>query len=360
MKKRNHQRARRAVLVGLVLVLLVQVGLALALEWYGSSLHDSIYGQKVRQLKHRLKTGPARPLLAVQVGSSRTLNGMRGRAAEPWLARHLGRPVVLFNMGFVAAGPITNLLNTRRLLNEGIRPDLLLLEVFPAFLHDFQPIFEVQPDRLSTDWLRHGEMRLVARHAGADRPHVERDWWLARATCVSGSRLPLLARTAPTLLAPAVQGNALIEARLDDSGWLEMARPSSARLERAREHARSEYQWVLAGFRLSRRALAALAENIDLARQEGIMVALVLMPEGPTFRGWYPPGTWEAIERTIRQVSREHGVPLLNFREGMEEGSFIDSHHLDPEGAVLFARGLAERIEPLLRQAGERHDGASR
>ena len=45
----------------------------------------------------------------------------------------LGRPVVVFNFGLWGAGPGTSLLTLHRLLAEGTRPDLVLIEVLPIF-----------------------------------------------------------------------------------------------------------------------------------------------------------------------------------------------------------------------------------
>src|SRR5947209_3513628 len=128
MGRTERRRARQAVLAGLALFALVQVALAPLFLHRGLCLRDPAYGHKVRRLKERL-AGEPRPLLVVGIGSSRTLFGLRGEVAQPWLSEQMGRPVVLFNMGLTGAGPITNLLNLRRLLNEGVRPDLVVLEV---------------------------------------------------------------------------------------------------------------------------------------------------------------------------------------------------------------------------------------
>ena len=81
----------------------------------------------------------------------------------------------------------------------------------------------------------------------------------------------------------------------DESGYVPPAPDAASRRERATEFARQQYEAYVQAFRLSPRRLALIGETIEAARHEGIAVALVLMPEGPTFRSWYPPGTWEII-----------------------------------------------------------------
>ena len=77
-----------AVLLGLVLFALAQVALATVILIDGPSVRDPVYGRKLARLRKRLATDPGqpRPLTIVQVGSSRTAVGLRGREAEPWLA----------------------------------------------------------------------------------------------------------------------------------------------------------------------------------------------------------------------------------------------------------------------------------
>jgi hypothetical protein len=106
---------------------------------------------------------------------------------------------------------------------------------------------------------------------------------------------------------------------------------------------------LLEGFRLSPRLLTVVRQTLELARDAGVRAALVVMPEGPTFRGLYPPGAWQQIEAALTELSRAAGVPLLDFRTAVAESGFSDSHHLYADAASRFSQPLARRIEPLLR-----------
>ena len=70
----------------------------------------------------------------VMLGSSRTGLAFHGKRAEQALAAELGRPAVAFNYGVPASGPVTHLVYLDRLLDGGITPDVLVLEVMPTML----------------------------------------------------------------------------------------------------------------------------------------------------------------------------------------------------------------------------------
>src|SRR6476661_8823531 len=102
----GKQQTRRAMLLGLALFGLAQLVLAAASQTRWPALRDPDHAHKMRLLDARLKPAPGRPrpLTVVQLGSSRTVFGLRGQVAELWLARRLGRPVVVFNLGHYGAG----------------------------------------------------------------------------------------------------------------------------------------------------------------------------------------------------------------------------------------------------------------
>src|SRR3954470_1530959 len=126
---RSRRGARTALLTALVGFFAIQAGLDVLL----GGLWQAYYSHKLRALRRALHSAD-HPQLVVMLGSSRTDHALNGSAVEPLLARELGRPVVVYNFGVPTAGPVTHLLHLRRLLADGVRPDLLLVEVMPSFL----------------------------------------------------------------------------------------------------------------------------------------------------------------------------------------------------------------------------------
>jgi hypothetical protein len=348
----GKQRARRAVLLGCGLFVLAQLLLAMCVQTRWSGLRDPDHDHKMCVLEARLvpEPGQPRPLSVVQFGSSRTVYGLRGQVAEPLLKERLGRPVVVYNMGNYGTGTLANRLAVGRLFRRGIRPDLVLLEVFPPALQEHWLHYDLRAERFHASQFDHDELQLLKRLVPG-RVSLEREWWLAQAAPLYGFRLPLLTATAPTWLELNFRTDKFSGA--DDSGWVPLLAPRSAR-QRALAEVEEEYRGVAEHYRLSPRVLAVLCETVERCREAGSMVGLVLMPEGPLLRSLYPPELWRTIREAVAGVSRRTGAALLDLRETVPEAEFVDSHHLFPEGAARFSRALARRIEPLLRRAAQR------
>src|SRR6476659_3003619 len=127
-------KARGAVLWALAIVLLAHVGLAVAIERWLPQLRDTMFGGQAVAVRQRLDAAPSGPLTVVVLGSSRVQWGIRGKDLETALAQRLGRPVMVFNLGMPAAAPLQELLAFNHLCQQGIHPDLVLVEVLPAQL----------------------------------------------------------------------------------------------------------------------------------------------------------------------------------------------------------------------------------
>ncbi|MBI1915588.1 MAG: hypothetical protein HYS12_12770 [Planctomycetes bacterium] len=348
-RRREQRRARVAVMSGAALFLLTQLGLGFVTTAWRPELRDPYYGQKVRLLQRRLADAPASPSTVVMVGSSRTAYGFAPARLEERLEREAGRPVVAFNFGLFGAGPATELLTLRRLLDDGIRPSLLLVEVLPPLLAAQVPLNEFNRERLPTWKLRATEVALVEEYGGALRPGLRPAWYR---TCLLPTyylRLPLLNHAFPVLLGCANRTGGFAEA--DGSGWTPAPPLTPERRKRNLVQAEKEYGLCLQGFRPGGPAAEGLCQVLELCRKEGIPAALVVMPEGPVFRGFYPPESWPRVESYLDELSRRYGVPWLNARHWFGEEAFTDSHHLRPEGAAVFTQQLTkEIIAPLLRQ----------
>jgi hypothetical protein len=144
---------------------------------------------------------------------------------------------------------------------------------------------------------------------------------------------------------------------LDESGVQQIFDPrfTSAQRLRAMQLASDQYHPQLAGFHLGGPQCQALRELLASCRKEGTPVALVVMPEGPAFRSWYPPGTWEIAKKWLTQMSEEYDAPLVIARDWIDdEEDFLDSHHLLRSGREKLIRRLGrEYVLPLLRRRKE-------
>ncbi len=345
--KHIARHARAALLCGLGVFLSLQVGLAVLIEYRRPELRDPLYAPRARRLAERTHAGPVRPLTVVMLGSSRTRFGFDPRGVEQELVKRFARPVVVFNFGIDGSGPLMELIHLKRLLVGGVRPDLVLIEVLPALLDGHAPCADL--GRLSPERLWHHELALVERYAETDGERTA-EWWQGWAVPWHTHRLKIAAWAAPQLVPLNVRTGWFTSA--NDWGWAPPVEDHSpAAHARALETAHAMYIGKLTGFQLGGVGCRALEELLEVCREEKIHAALVVMPEGPVFRSWYPSYAWGQIEIYVTELSREFDTPFVSAREWMAEEDFSDSHHLLPDRAAVFSARLnREAIMPLLEE----------
>ncbi len=306
---------------------------------------DPEYGYRLAQVRRWRQDRPDRPLVLV-IGSSRTQMGVS--PADMGFADEPGSPLV-YNFGQSAAAPLQLLLTLLRVLDDGVRPDYLLVELFPAAL-----VYDGPAEKLLEPFwvprLGSGDLRRLAPYVG-DPAVLRRSVAAARVNPWYSFRHFLLSHVAPRWQHPLARKNYLWG--FDEYGWLPYPAeevPDGLRARGAGQ-ARSGYGPSLASFEPGRACDRALRDIIDRCRAEGIPLAFYLTPEGPEFRSWYTPAARERIAAYVGSLAGPHGIPVLDAADGFAEEEFADSHHLLRHGAVHFSRRLAdEGIRPWLRR----------
>jgi hypothetical protein len=327
----------------------LQIGLAVAIEFWLPDLRDPAYGVKLRVLKHRVTAGVTQQPMVLMGGSSRVEYGLLGQPLEQQLAEELGTRPVVFNFGITAGGALTQLLVINRLVGEGIRPDLMLVEVFPPNLSvntGLNELPRLTPERL---WL--DELPLLANFGARPLPELRVEWWQGWPAPSYSHRHAILTRLAPLFLPGGVV--AISSSRFDDSGM----GPTFTCPRSPEEHQHAvaatiaQYRPWFHEFRLGGACCDALRETLRLCRREHIGAALVLMPEATEYRDTlYSPESWAQIEAFVADLSREFDVPVINARDWVPSDEFADGHHLIAAGAERFTERLGrEHLAPLLR-----------
>jgi hypothetical protein len=320
--------------------LVLQLGLAVAIELWLPQLRDPFYAYKAARLRDRSRTDPG-ALTVVMLGTSRTTYGLKAGELEHKLAEARRQRVVAFNFGIPGAGPLTQLLALKRLLADGVKPDVLLIEVLPPLLNGLIPNSEF--DRLPAHRLKLGELRLLARY-GAPLPELRQSWWKAWPIPWYSHRFAIISAAVPSLLSWQIREDWF--RCVDGHGWVDPpygeVTPQQQRAGVAR--ARNDYAGYLTNFRVGGPACAALRELLGLCRREKIVAVLVLMPEGSDFRSWYGAEHWSQISAFLQDLQRDYDVPLIDAREWVWDEDFADSHHLLPHGADIFTARLASSL----------------
>jgi hypothetical protein len=305
-------------------------------------VRDPEVESKLARLCVRRAEAPGRPLVVV-LGSSRTAYGLDAAS----LSRDSG--ALVFNFGIMGSGPLMHLVNLRRLLAVGVRPDLLYVEVMPPLLADLG--LPLEEKLLEASRLRLGELLALRRYSHGSL-RLLRHWCMARVLPGGAPRAGLHSYVAcdSTDIAPG---------RLDGYGWRERLddltekdRREGVGLARRQYSAPCAVPYVAAG---SRRALEDL---LALGCRKGIAVRLLLMPEGKGFRALYSPPARQALTALLTQLRARWGVDVVDARSWVGEAGFWDTHHLLAEGARCFTERLSrEALTPALAELSRQRRG---
>jgi hypothetical protein len=306
---------------------------------------DPEFAAKFERLAARLQESPEKPLI-LMLGSSRTLLMLDAGSLHP---QWDGKPAQVFNFGMKGSGPLLEHICLERILKAGVRPDLLLLEVFPALYN--RPL-----DRsLEEVWFQEGRLRhaevteLRPFHSNTQR--IWRRWLRFRLKPWGGIERSLEDYLDPLSLDHPDHAGDYDITVIDPYGWEPHFRAGITDSQRAhyREIAQAQYRSAMGPYEPAPNAFLALKAILDTCEQLHLPVALVMMPEGPFFRSFYPPGMEAHLTKTFGTISLERKVLLVNARDWLPEEELYDSHHALPAGAERFSSRLRDEVlKPLL------------
>ena len=335
----THGRAtaRAAILTGIVVAILAHAGLAVAVETEWPQWRDPEFFHRLNRLvavvREEKAVGHTRPLVVV-IGGSRSQMGLS--------PEHLGlgngpADPVVFNCAQSGCLPVGERLNLARLLASGLVPACVLLEVLPPVLADRGPM----DDRIPAARLGLADLeRLHPYHTHPAR--VRSDWFRSRVTSWYTLRLPLMANVGlADALPPGPNRPDFLWSRMQLHGWVPFPATAWSDDQRAAGLvlARRQYGFLLDDFRIDPVNDLALRDALAVCRNSHIRAALFVMPESPTFRGWYPPAARQKVGTYLDDLSREFGVPVFDASRWFDdEAVFKDGHHLLRSGAEAFSK----------------------
>ncbi|MFO0964290.1 MAG: hypothetical protein U0793_01710 [Gemmataceae bacterium] len=274
----------------------------------------------------------------VFVGSSLTLVGCHAPLLEDVLSRDTGVPWTACNLGHPSAGPVTQLLFVRRLLDRGVRPDLVVVEFFPPML--------TAPDRPAdlARWpaylLSRRDVRFLQRYGGA--ADLDRDWWTSNLVPAFGHRRAIVNRWA-TFLVPPVERD-YVWGTLAAGGWLALPEIAAEQLNASRDRPRQVFGDTLRVYKPGHANLQALHELLGLLKQRQVPCVLLWMPEGPGMRSLYTPEALRTVDALLSDIEHAYAIKHVDARAWLPEDLFVDSYHLSERGARRFAPRLATAL----------------
>ncbi len=332
VRSTRASRSRFAILYGVFTVFALQLGFGFYAE-QSPKRKDPPFGDKYAKLSTRSADRP----LVLMLGTSRTLLGFHAGQVEDEFPK-----VRAFNFGTPSSGPITHLVYLHRLLDAGIVPDLLIVEVLPSALTDGAE-GPIEQSFFTGERLSESEVDLVTRF-GFPRHKVHSAWRESVYSPLSALRFQIVSRYFPSWIPWQLRWD--WSRNTDGHGWATPPRPvatTEERLERT-ANAEAEYRGTLAQMTPEGRPLLALEELLELARARGIRTRIIIMPEAPSFQELYPPGLSNRIAALLERTAHAHGSNLIDARHWLTEDDCYDGHHMFRHGAERFTRRLTEEV----------------
>jgi hypothetical protein len=281
------------------------------------------------------------------IGSSRTAMGVRPGS---WEEVRGGSKPLIFNMSLLGGGPVMELLVARRAFADGLRPRIVLLEYWPPYLYSEGIWTETR--RIVVGRLSPLDQPVVHNYF-PDREEAEARIRVQHWNPIWETRERLLVQVLPKWLRNDRRIDWMWDG-VDEWGWkAAFEYPPGMTEERARMVAACHdiYQPLFANYRISPEPDRALREAVAVAREHGAEVGLVFLPESRQFRSWYTPDAERQAREHLAAISRELALPVINAREWIDDGLFVDGFHLTRVGAVEFTRKLGPAIEATFPEA---------
>jgi hypothetical protein len=339
----RRKSARVAVWSGVAAFLGLTAAMAAALDTVLPEWRDPEFGHNLNQLRKWQTDSPHRPLV-VAFGSSRTQMGLSPAAMgfpdEP------GSPVV-YNFGYRAGRPLGVWLHFTRVLDSGVKPAAVLVQLDPNEIMVDGPAeqqYATWAPRFSP-----GDIRRLAPFT-RDPSAFRRGWVKGRLNPWATYREAVLSDLLPEWQTTRQRASFVWET-MDEYGFAPhplLSVPDESR-PGIESRVRSIHARPLAGFEPSAMAGAVFREDVARCRAEGIAVAFFWAPTSPKYRSWYTPASRAAIEAYSRKLSSELNVEVFPAPGHLEETDFADGFHLLRHGAAKYSRWLADNhLKPWL------------
>jgi hypothetical protein len=359
-KARQVRRGRAAVLWALGAFLALQAAFHYPLTRLWPQLRDAEYGNKIAALRNK-RSGPGRnhPLI-VALGSSMTAMALCPDALATCQPNDPDGPLV-YNFAMNSSGNVVQLLCLRRLLDEGIRPDLVLVEASPHFLYRKHNTYQ-QGEFFPHLRLEAGDFAVLNRYADQPR-RLWRRWCKAQTW-------PWLAHrhNIQNWLIPSWVGRELLVHHLwihtDEWGWETMPNPQQIHdryfKSPNRRAAIHNYLRYLGRQPFDRDMERALAEVIETCQSRQIAVVLVRPPEHRWVREGYAQGADPRMAALFRELTARTGVPLVDGKDWVPDTGFINGMHVSADGARTFTRRFEREVLRPMLQTGQQSPDADR
>lgn len=340
---RNRRTPRQAVIAcgsGVVVFFAIYAATIFSFRT-STALGDPVFHRRAVGFEKRLHASATPPdLCIVTMGTSRVQNGLTGYVIEKRLQDELNLNTIAFNFACPGSGPISYQLQLKRLLERGIKPDHVIVEVFVAMLHQKNGKL-IEQDFLTPSRIRPREVSFVCQYGideaaiYAARDEIESNPW-------QGLRYAIFDRIDLRLIPDGVS---IKTSRAFDRTGGYPIHFDERLVEGRRRHADAMaylYRGSLSSDASAAEACRAFEDFVRLCEQHGIALTLVAMPEMGEFRNWYSPANQLLAREMIQRLGRITPLQIVDAQSWIADEHFVDGHHLYRQGAEEFTRRLCD------------------
>jgi hypothetical protein len=338
---RDRRRGCRVLTRACFVFIIANLAGGLLLDYTWPELRFPEIGPLFRDL-----TALRRPPGVVVMGSSRFLGGVRPDVIDPLLREYTREGPRTFNASVTGGDALVHDRLLDRMLREGRRPGLLLVEVSPEHLTSHSPLLGQQVLRLMTwpDVPRY--LPEVVKYSSAMQ--------LLRSRLLSlyvhryqirkrlfGGQPSVAVRTCPDFTGIPPSSPRLVELPPEQIG--DTSTPGMPPTE-------GLVRW-LEDYRLSRVTTGALERLLRRCRDASVPVVLVGAPETVGHRHLCTPAVDTTYLGYVRFLAAKYGCRFVDFRDRIADAEFVDVMHMNQRGAALFSQALArDAVIPVWRE----------
>jgi len=301
--------------------------------------------EKWEQLHARLADTPDRPLV-LMLGSSRTdwafqAGRLDGRPGPD------GQPLHVYNYGVPTAGSMHEALYINDLLDEGIRPRLILVEFVTTHFNRSQRGQLSEEHFTLAPWLSAHQL-LFLRPYFSNRRRMMKEWLESRLAPWYGLRWPIHEHLQghDTMVRPYAQARRPMDSwgcrKLHDD-------PGTPEFRAWRWTAAAKmYGKSLQRFRLGAEPAQAMRDLLARCRREHVPVALVLMPVTKEFHNLINPQGQAELDNFLTELRGQYEVDIIDASDWLAREDFDDGHHVLKAGARKFTTRMIDEVRKVL------------
>jgi len=341
----SSQRAARILFLGAVLFFSGQLAVGVLLDRAPLSVR---FPEAAAVLQRARAQNP--PPDIVLFGSSRFMAAIAPSEIDQHLRASHAEPLPgVLPMAVLGGDFVSTEFLLDRMLAEGVRPRIALIEVSPDLvgrpphllsaqlerLFAWRDVMHWLPELVEADWSALLTARMIPAY------HYRREllgWWVGRPP-------PFLFAAAPEPWAPAGSA-APVVASASSAPAGQRTPPSNAPDDPT--HGVERWARWLRRYRISQRCAAVLERVLARCRSEEITCILVEPPVASGHRALYGREVVTPYRALLDRLGRDYGVTFYDFGDRLPDTSFRDDSHVNHTGAIRFSALLAGAvIEPL-------------